>query len=310
MSPAADSPGSCSFDPRSRSDPRSRRPETINCAGMLEQQQTPSGAEPVQGFRDGTEALDAAVRAAVPQSEAPVSESPLPDSPAAPRRKRRLSGAYRDPFIWVTSLAVFCAYLAISLFRLLQLNPSSWDLAIYTEYVKQAASWHAPVADVRTAGFNLLGDHFQPIVMVIAPLFRVFPSPATLVAVQALLAALSVFAVSQAAREKFGGSGSRGFRGRPEPGHRGRVRVLLGPAADGQLRFPRDRLRRPAAGLLPVRAGPRPHQGRGLVGAPAGLRQGGSGLHGGRHRPLPGHRRHARPRIPTAGGASGRARSS
>ena len=155
---------------------------------MLEQQQTPSGAEPVRDFRDGTEALDAAV----------------------PRRKRELSGAYRDPFIWVTSLAVFCAYLAISLFRLLQLNPSSWDLAIYTEYVKQAARGHAPVADVRAAGFNLLGDHFQPIVMVIAPLFRVFPSPATLVAVQALLAALSVFPVSQAAREKFGGSGRFG----------------------------------------------------------------------------------------------------
>ena len=168
------------------------------------------------GVSDGTEALNATAPSAVPQSESPVperqSESPvserlLPDPPAAPRRKRRLSGAYRDPFIWVTSLAVFGAYLAISLFRLLQLNPSSWDLAIYTEYVKQSAGLHAPVADVRTAGFNLLGDHFQPIVMVIAPLFRVFPSPATLVAVQALLAALSVFAVSQAAREKFGGSG-------------------------------------------------------------------------------------------------------
>ena len=177
---------------------------------MLEQQQTPSGAEPVRG---GTEALDANTHAtaqpAVPQSESPVSESLLPDPSAGPRRKRRLSGAYRDPFIWVTSLAVFGAYLAISLFRLLQLNPSSWDLAIYTEYVKQSASLHAPVADVRTPGFNLLGDHFQPIVMVIAPLFRVFPSPATLVAVQALLAALSVFAVGQAALEKFGVGPSR-----------------------------------------------------------------------------------------------------
>ncbi len=150
---------------------------------MLEQQQTPSDAEPVRE----TEALDTAVQ----------------------RRKRRLSGAYRDPIIWVTSLVVFGAYLAISLFRLLQLNPSSWDLAIYTEYVKQSASLHAPVADVRTAGFNLLGDHFQPIVMVIAPLFRVFPSPATLVAVQALLAALSVFPICQAAREKLGVGPSR-----------------------------------------------------------------------------------------------------
>ena len=177
---------------------------------MLEQQQTPSGAEPVRG---GTEALNANTHAtappAVPQSESPVSESLLPDAPDAPQRKRRLSGAYRDPIIWVTSLVVFGAYLAISLFRLLQLNPSSWDLAIYTEYVKQSASLHAPVADVRTPGFNLLGDHFQPIVMVIAPLFRVFPSPATLVAVQALLAALSVFAVGQAALEKFGVGPSR-----------------------------------------------------------------------------------------------------
>ncbi len=176
---------------------------------MLEQQQTPSGAEPVRE----TEALNTAVQSAVPHSESPVSESSRPDPSAAPRRKRRLSGAYRDPFIWVTSLAVFCAYLAISLFRLLQLNPSSWDLAIYTEYVKQSASLHAPVTDVRTAGFNLLGDHFQPIVMVIAPLFRVFPSPATLLAVQALLAALSVFPVSQLAREKLGGSGRLGGSG-------------------------------------------------------------------------------------------------
>ena len=174
---------------------------------MLEQQRTAPSAEPVQGLLDGTEALTAAAEPAAPQSEALVSQSPLPDSPPTPWRKRRLSGAYRDPFIWVTSLAVFCAYLAISLFRLLQLNPTSWDLAIYTEYVKQAASWHAPVADVRTAGFNLIGDHFQPIVMMIAPLFRVFPSAATLVAVQALLAALSVFGVSQAARAKFGRPG-------------------------------------------------------------------------------------------------------
>ena len=176
---------------------------------MLEEQRTPSGAEPVHGFRDGTEALAAAVGPAVSQSESPVSESLPPVAPPVPRRTDKLSCAYRDPFIWVLSFAVLSAYLAISLFRLRQLNPSSWDLAVYTEYVKQAAGWHAPVSDVRTAGFNLLGDHFQPIVMVIAPLFRVVPSAATLVAVQALLAALSVLPVSQAAREKFGVGPSR-----------------------------------------------------------------------------------------------------
>ena len=44
-----------------------------------------------------------------------------------------------------------------SLFRLFQLSPSSWDLGIYTEYVKQYAGLHAPVVDIRGAGVNLLG---------------------------------------------------------------------------------------------------------------------------------------------------------
>ncbi len=79
-----------------------------------------------------------------------------------------------------------------------------------------------------------------------------------------------------------------------QPRDRGGLRVLLGPAATGRVRLPRDRARRPAAGLLAVRVGQRPDPGRGLLGAAAGLRQGGPGLHGGRHRALPGHRRPAR----------------
>jgi uncharacterized membrane protein len=106
--------------------------------------------------------------------------------------------AYRDRVTWAIVAAVFSAYATISLFRLVTLTPSSWDLAIYTEYVKQYASLHAPIVDVRGPGFNLLGDHFQPIVALIAPFFRVFPSSATLLVAQALLTAVSVFPVTQA----------------------------------------------------------------------------------------------------------------
>jgi uncharacterized membrane protein len=119
------------------------------------------------------------------------------------------SRAYTDPFVWATALAVFCAYAAISLLRLLQLNPSSWDLGIYTEYVKQYAGLRPPIVDIRAPGFNLLGDHFQPLVAVLAPFFRVFPSSATLLVAQALLVAVSVFPVSQVAREKLGPGPSR-----------------------------------------------------------------------------------------------------
>ena len=107
--------------------------------------------------------------------------------------------AFRDPVTWATVSCVFGAYVTLSLFRLWQLMPSSWDLGIYTEYVKQFAHLRAPIVDVRGPGFNLLGDHFQVIVALIAPFFRVFPSPATLLVAQALLTAVSVFPVTTAA---------------------------------------------------------------------------------------------------------------
>ena len=136
------------------------------------------------------------LRPSVPRPAAPPDER-------APGKQTR-SGAYTDPVTWATAVAAFGAYAAISLFRLMQLNPSSWDLGIYTEYVKQYADLSAPIVDIRAPGFNLLGDHFQPIVAVLAPFFRVFPSSATLVVGQALLVAVSIFPVSQLAREKLG----------------------------------------------------------------------------------------------------------
>ena len=75
----------------------------------------------------------------------------------------------------------------MSLFRLLQLTPTSWDLGIYTEYVKQLSLLHEPIVDVRGPGFNLLGDHFQVALAVLAPFLpclplacdaAVFPGPA------------------------------------------------------------------------------------------------------------------------------------
>ena len=114
-----------------------------------------------------------------------------------------------DRVPWLIALAVFCAYFTISLFRYLQLNPGSWDLGIYTEYVKQYAHLKAPVVDLRGAGVNLLGDHFQPIVGLISPFFRIVPSPATLLAAQALLTAVSVIPVSRAAAAKLGTGAGR-----------------------------------------------------------------------------------------------------
>ena len=123
--------------------------------------------------------------------------------------RRGLAGAYADPVVWAIAVVVFGAYAAISLFRLMTLTPNTFDLAMYTEYVKQYADFHATIVDVRAPGFNLLGDHFAPIVALLAPFFRIFPSAATLLVAQAFMAAASVFPVSQLAREKLGVGPSR-----------------------------------------------------------------------------------------------------
>jgi uncharacterized membrane protein len=116
----------------------------------------------------------------------------------------RVPTVYRDPVTWVIVGLVFGAYTALSVFRLLQLNPSSWDLGIFTEAVKQYAHFQAPIVNIRGAGTNLLGDHFSPAIAVLAPFFRVFPSAGTLLVAQALLTAASVFPIAQLAWEKLG----------------------------------------------------------------------------------------------------------
>src|SRR5262249_8121576 len=116
-----------------------------------------------------------------------------------------------DPVTWVIALAAFIAYDTLSVFKYLRLDPGSWDLGIFTEYVKQLAHLHAPVVSIRGAGFNLLGDHFHPIVWLLAPVFRLFPTPETLLVAQALLTAASVIPVCLAAQELLGVWASRGI---------------------------------------------------------------------------------------------------
>ena len=112
--------------------------------------------------------------------------------------------AWRDPVIWVIAVATFGAYFVISLFRLLQMATSSLDLGIFTAFMKQLSQLHSPVDDVLGSGYNFEGNHFEIAVGVIAPFFRLFPTPATLLFCQALFAAVSVFPVASAARSLTG----------------------------------------------------------------------------------------------------------
>jgi uncharacterized membrane protein len=143
------------------------------------------------------------------RSQQPVTTagSPLPVTAAS--AGGQLTKAGPDRVTWLLAAITFAVYTTISVFRYLRMDPGSWDLGIYTEYVRQLAGLHAPVVTIKGAGFNLLGDHFQPIVALIAPFYRIFPTPVTLLVAQALLTAISVFPVCRAARELLGTGVSR-----------------------------------------------------------------------------------------------------
>jgi len=87
-------------------------------------------------------------------------------------------------------------YAALSLVRYYHFDPSSWDNAIFQQGIKGYAHLGAPIVDLKGPGFNQLGDHFSPIIALVAPFYRVFPSAETLLIAQAVLIAISVAVIA------------------------------------------------------------------------------------------------------------------
>lgn len=94
---------------------------------------------------------------------------------------------------------LFAAYSALSVNRHLHMRSTGYDLGIFEQAVRSYAHLRPPIADLKGPGFNLLGDHFHPILILAAPFYRIFPSPVTLLVLQAALFALSVVPVTRLA---------------------------------------------------------------------------------------------------------------
>jgi hypothetical protein len=91
----------------------------------------------------------------------------------------------------------FVLYAALSIQRHRQMLTAGFDLGLFEQAVRAYAHGHAPIVPLKGPGVNLLGDHFSPIVAVLAPFYRIFPSPVTLLVAQALLAALAIVPLSR-----------------------------------------------------------------------------------------------------------------
>ncbi|TRW45974.1 DUF2079 domain-containing protein [Georgenia yuyongxinii] len=149
----------------------------------------PSAAEEA---RDRPRPVSPAVRnrAAAPRTPA--------DRAAAPRTRA-------DRWIpWALATAVAALYTAFAVTQWRLLESPSWDLGIFTQLAKAYAHLEAPIVPIKGEGFNLLGDHFHPLLVLLGPVYRLFPSGLGLLILQAVLFGLSVVPVTSVARELLG----------------------------------------------------------------------------------------------------------
>ena len=126
----------------------------------------------------------------------------------ATRAAAVLRAAVRGPVVhWpvtLLTLVAFGAYLTLSLARWHRWENPSWDNAIFEQAVAGYARLGAPVVPIKGPDFNQLGDHFSPLLVVLAPFYRAFPSPVTLLVAQCVLVAVSVVPITLVARRLLG----------------------------------------------------------------------------------------------------------
>jgi uncharacterized membrane protein len=97
---------------------------------------------------------------------------------------------------WLLAFIMSAAYGAVSIRRHLEMKTTSYDLGIFEQGVRSYAHLQLPTSALKGLGYPLLGDHFSPILALLAPVYRVVPSPITLLAAQALLCGISVLPIT------------------------------------------------------------------------------------------------------------------
>ncbi len=98
----------------------------------------------------------------------------------------------------------FAVYARHSITRYSTFRSAGYDLGIFDQAVRHYAHLHAPIDSIKGPGFNLLGDHFSPILAGLAPAYWIWPDPRMLGLVLAALVAGSVFPVHAFTHRKLG----------------------------------------------------------------------------------------------------------
>ena len=120
-----------------------------------------------------------------------------PDRPATRRGRTAAAIRRQPPGAWLTGVTAAVLYTIFSVTQWNRLDAPSWDLGIFTQLAKAYAGAGAPIVPIKGEDFNLLGDHFHPLLVLLGPAYAVAPSGLTLLIVQNLLLGLSVAVVAR-----------------------------------------------------------------------------------------------------------------
>jgi uncharacterized membrane protein len=81
---------------------------------------------------------------------------------------------------------------------------TGYDLGIFDQAVRAYSHFQAPIVPLKGAGYNIFGDHFHPIIALLAPLYWIWNNVGVLLIAQAVLTAASVPVVYRFARRRAG----------------------------------------------------------------------------------------------------------
>ncbi|HZK06518.1 MAG TPA: DUF2079 domain-containing protein, partial [Actinomycetaceae bacterium] len=158
----------------------------------------PNGAAP-------SSSSDPAVESAAAPAATGTREPP-PSSPSPSPSPSRSTTTTRGPLLVALGAAVLTA-LTYSLLGWRQwenLVVSSWDLGIFSQLAQAYSTFSAPIVPIKGGGFNLLGDHFHPLLVLLGPVWAVWPSGLALLVTQAMLFGISAFPLTRLTAERHG----------------------------------------------------------------------------------------------------------
>lgn len=101
-------------------------------------------------------------------------------------------------------VVITAVYTLFSVRQWARFEVPSWDLGIFTQVLRRYSELQAPVVTIKGEGFMILGDHFHPLLVLLAPVYRLFPSALTLLVVQAVLIGVSAVIVTACAARHLG----------------------------------------------------------------------------------------------------------